>query len=302
MLLQTTLLGAPSYDPQRDGLAGPVKSAHRDDWSAVRRYADAGLLPPAVVDARTGYRRYDPEQVRTGVLVRVLRELDVPLAMVGEVLAAAAPDQQLAVVEHHWASIERSLEHGRAARYHLARVLGGWEDLLAEFPGGPAAGGGAAGAAAPPPEQPAAPRRAGRGVGCPAAHPGGTRRVRRGRRASVAVLVPPDAREDEHDRVIEVTLPVRQDVGASGGADADAVLPGGELVCTDAIGSHAGYPAVLAAYGAVSQWAHERGRRLLDPPLMVHLEPGHVRVGWRLDPTPPSAEMSPQAPAPAPAR
>ncbi|OYO12427.1 MerR family DNA-binding transcriptional regulator [Enemella evansiae] len=47
---------------------------------ALRLYAERGILLPASVDPINGYRRYAPEQVRTGMLVRALREAAVPMA------------------------------------------------------------------------------------------------------------------------------------------------------------------------------------------------------------------------------
>jgi DNA-binding transcriptional MerR regulator len=55
---------------------------------AVRHYDAEGLLVPASVDSRTGYRYYRPEQVRTATTIALLRSLDVPLPVVREVLAA----------------------------------------------------------------------------------------------------------------------------------------------------------------------------------------------------------------------
>jgi hypothetical protein len=43
-------------------------------------------------------------------------------------------------------------------------------------------------------------------------------------------------------------------------------------------------PRLLTAYGAVSQWAHEREQTLVDPALEIQLGDGRVRVGWRLAP------------------
>lgn len=47
---------------------------------ALRLYAERGILAPASADPINGYRRYAPEQVRTGMLVRALREASVPMA------------------------------------------------------------------------------------------------------------------------------------------------------------------------------------------------------------------------------
>jgi DNA-binding transcriptional MerR regulator len=54
----------------------------------LRRYDELGLLAPASVDAETGYRFYHQRQARTAATVALLRELDVPLAVVRELLVA----------------------------------------------------------------------------------------------------------------------------------------------------------------------------------------------------------------------
>jgi len=54
----------------------------------LRRYDELGLIAPASVDAETGYRFYHQRQARTAATVALLRELDVPLAVVRELLVA----------------------------------------------------------------------------------------------------------------------------------------------------------------------------------------------------------------------
>jgi hypothetical protein len=46
---------------------------------ALRLYAERGLLTPAATDPSTGYRSYDAEQVREGIILDVLRRARVPL-------------------------------------------------------------------------------------------------------------------------------------------------------------------------------------------------------------------------------
>jgi DNA-binding transcriptional MerR regulator len=65
---------------------------------AVRHYDAEGLLVPASVDPRSGYRYYSAAQVRTATTIALLRSLDVPLPVVREVLAAADPDTVTAVL------------------------------------------------------------------------------------------------------------------------------------------------------------------------------------------------------------
>lgn len=55
---------------------------------AVRYYDAEGLLVPALVDERSGYRYYRADQVPAATTIAVLRGLDVPLPVVRDVLAA----------------------------------------------------------------------------------------------------------------------------------------------------------------------------------------------------------------------
>lgn len=74
---------------------------------AVRHYDAEGLLVPAEVDRHSGYRYYRAEQVRTATTIALLRGLDVPLAVVRDVLAApdpAAVADVLAAQRERWAA------------------------------------------------------------------------------------------------------------------------------------------------------------------------------------------------------
>lgn len=53
---------------------------------ALRLYDRKGLLSPDAVDPYTGYRKYNPAQVETARLITMLRRIDMPLEMIGELL------------------------------------------------------------------------------------------------------------------------------------------------------------------------------------------------------------------------
>ncbi len=53
----------------------------------LRHYAELGLLVPAYVDEHTGYRYYRHEQARDALSIGLLRSLDVPLAVIAQVLS-----------------------------------------------------------------------------------------------------------------------------------------------------------------------------------------------------------------------
>jgi DNA-binding transcriptional MerR regulator len=54
---------------------------------ALRHYNELDLLRPADVDRSTGYRRYRREQVETARTIARLRDLEVPLDEIREILA-----------------------------------------------------------------------------------------------------------------------------------------------------------------------------------------------------------------------
>ncbi|MCH1868538.1 MerR family transcriptional regulator [Nocardioides sp. CFH 31398] len=89
----------------------------------LRRYHDAGLLVPARVDAATGYRSYDPDQIPTAQVIHRLRELDVPLPDVRRVLDSPDPEERAALVTGHLRRLEAELDRTRAAVSSLRRLL-----------------------------------------------------------------------------------------------------------------------------------------------------------------------------------
>ncbi|MFD4656111.1 MerR family transcriptional regulator [Kitasatospora sp. NPDC058444] len=71
---------------------GELAARSRLSLKALRLYGERGLLPPAVVDARTGVRRYGPAQVERARRIALLRAAGLPLARIAVVLDAAERD------------------------------------------------------------------------------------------------------------------------------------------------------------------------------------------------------------------
>ncbi|GHC68055.1 MerR family transcriptional regulator [Streptomyces flavofungini] len=59
----------------------------------LRHYDDVGLLAPVRVDGASGYRYYAPEQAGDALAIALLRELDLPLAVIARALAAGPEDR-----------------------------------------------------------------------------------------------------------------------------------------------------------------------------------------------------------------
>jgi DNA-binding transcriptional MerR regulator len=86
---------------------------------ALRLYEAHGLLAPAVVDQRTGYRWYRPEQPEEARLVARLRRLGMPLARIVEVVGAPDPQAAAALLDAFWAGEEHRLAARRELVGHL---------------------------------------------------------------------------------------------------------------------------------------------------------------------------------------
>lgn len=79
---------------------------------ALRHYDEKGVLAPADVDDRSGYRRYTESQVRSGVEVRALRDAGVALPAV--TAAVAQGDALGALTAHRERVLAQRIEEDRA--------------------------------------------------------------------------------------------------------------------------------------------------------------------------------------------
>jgi DNA-binding transcriptional MerR regulator len=89
---------------------GPFSRASSLSIKALRAYHDQGLLVPAAVDPATGYRVYGASQLLDAAVLRRLRELDVPLRQIREVLEARDPAVTERVLAEHAGVMQRRLD------------------------------------------------------------------------------------------------------------------------------------------------------------------------------------------------
>lgn len=90
----------------------------------LRHYDAIGLLVPADVDDRTGYRRYATDQLPQLLRIAELRDLGVGLERIAEITRAPEPDAALrAVLVAHRAELERSVDTDRARISRIERRL-----------------------------------------------------------------------------------------------------------------------------------------------------------------------------------
>jgi DNA-binding transcriptional MerR regulator len=85
---------------------------------ALRLYDVSGLLAPASVDPVSGYRHYDEEQLERARRISILRQVEMPLATISEVLAGT-DEQALIRLDRWWAAEQATNESRRATVEYL---------------------------------------------------------------------------------------------------------------------------------------------------------------------------------------
>ena len=100
---------------------------------SLRRYDAMGLLPPASVDPQNGYRRYEEGQLARARAIRRLRELDVPLEAIREILEAD-PSEASRLLGQHRARLESRAWRDQRILHRLGQLTNGKEHLMADLP------------------------------------------------------------------------------------------------------------------------------------------------------------------------
>src|ERR1700748_2512592 len=81
----------------------------------LRHYHELGLLEPAQVDPRTGYRRYSTEQIQVAQIIRRFRDVDIPLSDIRAVLSAPSVQARNELISSHLRRLEGDLARTQIA-------------------------------------------------------------------------------------------------------------------------------------------------------------------------------------------
>ncbi|MFJ3232415.1 MerR family transcriptional regulator [Streptomyces sp. NPDC086787] len=113
---------------------GAFAARARLSAKALRLYDRLGLLAPAHVDGTSGYRYYRAGQVEHARLVALLRQLDMPLARIAEVVEAGDGPEAADLVTAYWADVEARFAGQRAlADYLRGRLSGRSTEMYGKF-------------------------------------------------------------------------------------------------------------------------------------------------------------------------
>ncbi len=258
---------------------GNFARATRLSQKALRLYDQLGILRPTYVEPESGYRYYHAEQLREARLIRMMRQMGMPLATIRQVLAASPAEAELLVQDH-----VRALE---AQVVQARRMV---HDVMSEF------------------------RKEERtmslevSVRTEASQPvvSTTGRVRvdqldRHIRDSLDKLygfvqergaVPAGAAfglyhgtiNEEDDGPIEVCVPVREELPGNGEVTS-RTMPGGQVASVTLQGSACQFPQILKGYDAVYDWIRQNGYEAENSPRetwhsLPGEQPARMEVAW----------------------
>ncbi|WP_415950086.1 MerR family transcriptional regulator [Streptomyces sp. KLOTTS4A1] len=246
---------------------GAFASRSRLSAKALRLYDRLGLLSPARVDPDSGYRFYRTAQIERARLVALLRQLDMPLATVKEILTL--DDARAAeAVEMYWADVEERFAAQRTLVHFLRGRLSGrrhemyekFEIHTVEVPERTVLGESRHVLA---PELPAF---IGESLG----------RLEKAAQECGGVVAAPFVAyhsevTQESDGPAESCVPVadtaaaRAWAGRQGPAITARTEPAHRLAYTRVTKAQVAYPQILAAYEAVERWVEEQGLTITGP-------------------------------------
>ena len=110
---------------------GEFARQSRLSLKALRLYDERGVLVPSRVDQASGYRYYDTAQLDDARLVVMMRQLQLPLKAVKQLLACDPADAATRIAEH-WRDVEAAHDARRELADYLVNRLRGKRSVMYE--------------------------------------------------------------------------------------------------------------------------------------------------------------------------
>jgi DNA-binding transcriptional MerR regulator len=110
---------------------GEFARRSRLSLKALRLYDELGVLVPSRVDHASGYRYYDTAQLDEARLVVMMRQLQLPLAAIKELLACD-PAAAATRIAEHWRDAEAAHDARRELADYLVSRLSGKRSVMYE--------------------------------------------------------------------------------------------------------------------------------------------------------------------------
>jgi DNA-binding transcriptional MerR regulator len=251
---------------------GAFATMTRLSIKALRLYDQLGLLQPLHVDPQTGYRYYGVDQLSSARMIRNMREMDMPLATVRQVLAAlpSLPAQAETLLREYAEMRERQVGQIRIQVQQFIQQIQQEQNTMSFEVN----------------VKQVAPQQV-----LSVTHHIKVNKLDETIRESVDTLyamlkeqkveasaspfgIFHGAINEQEDGPIEICLPVNAQVKGKGDAQVKQ-LQGGDAACVMTVGTETDFPAILGAYDAAADWIQKNGYAMAEPPREVwHSGPG----------------------------
>ena len=269
-------------DQQKDLLSiGAFASMTRLSIKALRLYDQLDLLQPRHVDPQTGYRFYGIDQLSSARMIRNMREMDMPLATIRQVLAAltSSPAQAEALVKEYAEMREQQVKqiHMQVQQF-IQQIQQEQNPMSLEVN---------------------VKQLASQQVLSVTHHIKVSKlddtirksldamydmlKGQKVEAASAPFGIFHGAINEQEDGPIEICLPVNGQVKGSDDIQVKQ-LQGGDAACIMTLGAQSDFPAILGAYDAVADWIQKNGYAMAEPPREIwHSGPGEdpkMEIVW----------------------
>ena len=257
---------------------GGFADAAQLSLKALRLYDQLGILKPSYVDRESCYRYYHADQLPAARLIRMMRQMDMPLATVRQVLAAAPADAET-LVHEHWRMRERRMEEARRLLRDLVASLRQETTAMALEV--------SVRSADPQPiisiTRNVKVEQLGTHIGDSLKRLFALVEEQGGMMAGPPLGIYHGPVNHDADGPIEVCLPVQGRILASGDI-AMRELAGGKIASVMLHGDQCEFPEILKGYDAVYDWIRQNGYEAAESPREIwHSEPGmdaRMEVAW----------------------
>jgi len=251
---------------------GAFASMTRLSIKALRLYDQLNLLQPRHVDPKSGYRFYGTDQLSSARMIRNMREMDMPLATIRQVLAAltSSPEQAELLVQ----------EYAEMREQEVVKIRKQVQQLIQQI------------------QKEITPMSLEVHVKQVATQQvlSSTHHIKVNKldatiksalvamyallkEQNLAAVSAPfgifhGAINEQEDGPIEICMPVNGTVTGKGEI-AVKHLQGGDAACVMTVGVETDFPAILGAYDAAADWINKNGYAMAEPPREVwHSGPG----------------------------
>ena len=254
---------------------GTFAAATQLSLKALRLYDQLAILKPTFIDPWTSYRYYSADQLRTATIIRLLRQMDMPLATIRSVLAASPADAE-AMITAYRVEMEARVVQIRSIARDVVAVLHQEDRMTMDVQ---------------------------------------VRNTEPQHVVSITRRVKVDQLEDyivgsirtmnnvvdaahverngapfgiyhghvdeNEDGPVEVCLPVRAPVAVADGV-AMKQLPAAQVAFVDITGEQCQFPAILQAYDAVYDWIKQNGYRHDGSPWEIYTakDGSRMQIAW----------------------